>query len=71
MKPHYHVNVDWEMKADCMVWLDFLNELQSVSRPFIDMMGYLCAKDIDFYTDASRGENLGFSCVFKNQWAWG
>ena len=59
------------MKADCMVWLSFLNEPQSVCRPFIDMTAYLSTDEIDFYTDASQAVNLGFGCVYKNHWTWG
>ena len=58
------------MRADYEVWLEFLNEPQSVYMPFIDFSMYLVANEINFFTDASKKETLGFSCVFDNSWTY-
>ena len=36
LKPHYHINVDWEIKSDSKVWLTFLTQdPMAACRPFV------------------------------------
>ena len=70
MKTHYHVKVDHELKADCMVWWEFLQSPESISRPFMDFVHTLIADEIDFFTDASEARNLGFGCIYGPNWAY-
>ena len=43
---------------------------QIVNRPMIDrdLSSYT---DIRFYSDASKAKNLGFGCIFGNNWIFG
>ena len=71
LKQHYHVKVDQELKADCMVWWHFLKRPDAYSRPFMDFTNKLSAVEINFYTDASGAEDKGFGCVFDRSWTFG
>ena len=55
------------MKEDCKMWLQFLNDLSSVARPFInfDKESYY-AEENDFFSDASKGHKMGLGVVFGN-----
>ena len=72
MKPYYHINLDGEFKADCKVWLNFLDkDVQlAVNRPFLDVSPVLQADLLDFYSDASRAEFLGLGCYYDNRWIY-
>ena len=71
MKQHYHIKVNSELKADCRMWQTFLDQLESVCRPFIHFTKNLMANEIYFCTDASGAADLGFGCYFKKQWTNG
>ena len=71
LKQHYHIKVDKEMKADCHVWLDFLQNPTSVCRPIVDFTDTLEADLINFATDASGGNDKGFGCVFNSDCTYG
>ena len=60
-KPHHHINVTKDMKEDLCIWLRFLNEPSVYCRPFIDYSNVLCARDIEWYTDASG--RIGFGGI--------
>ena len=73
LKPHHHIRLDAEFKADCRVWLEFLNndsELDNiVNRPMIDTLGWkVTNQDISFYSDASAATKLGYGCIFDTKW---
>ena len=68
MKQHYHINVDTKLCADCRILMDFLRDDSSLCRPFIDFLNMLVADEIEFFTDASGSQKLGFGCVFGNEW---
>ena len=64
----HHLNLDKEFKADCNMWLKFLNNLASpgIARPFIDVNSPLSTvKIINFTSDAS--ETIGFGSFFNNK----
>lgn len=70
LKQYHHIRVDAEMKEDCSMWLKFFRELDTVSRPFLDFSHILKADSINFFSDASRGKDLGMGCLFDKNWAY-
>ena len=72
MKQHYHVPLDTEFREDCKVWIRFLDSGKgvptAVCRPFIDFSIELSAETLDFYTDSSAHQNLGFGGYFGKRW---
>ena len=66
LKPHHHIRVDQEMRADLQIWLQFLNNPAIYARPFADFSTIHTALDIDMYTDSSGKIGCGGKC--KNQW---
>ena len=74
LKFYHHVKLDAEFKSDFKVWLRFLtdqNLYRIVNRPMIDQNMFTTSKQIAFFTDTSAAENLGYSCVFRNNWTYG
>ena len=67
LKPHHHVRINREMRADLEVWQTFLREPTIYCRPFIDVK---CRNsiDIDMFTDASRNFLLGFGGFCGSSW---
>ena len=55
LKLHHHVKLDAEFKADCRVWLEFLDSrmLSTVSRPYVDMTEDKALLELEFFSDAS------------------
>ena len=67
LRKHHHVNLDREFKEDCQVWLSFLDKsnIMSVCCPFVDLASDNDAKDLFFFTDASKSvRHGGFGTVF-------
>ena len=52
------------------MWLQFLSDLSSVTRPFTDWSKEINVIDIGFATDAAAGKNLGFGCVYNKHWSF-
>ena len=74
LKQHHHVRLDKEFKSDCMVCLNFLtdkNLKRIVCRPMINLNVFTTSKQINFYSDASAANELGYGCVFQNYWLYG
>ena len=58
LKPHHHIAVNSEMKADLCMWSFFMNKPNIYCRPFLD---YVIFPEVTkFYTDASHNFSLGF-----------
>ena len=72
LKQHHHTVVDREFKHDCGIWLQFLNNSNSIvpCRPSIDVEVVHYADQLHFYTDSSANARLGFGCVFGNHWTY-
>ena len=73
LKPYHHVKVDSEFKADCQVWLSFLetNLITSVNRPFVDLVDEEQNQNVlRFYSDASLNPILGFRAWYGSQWTY-
>lgn len=60
LKQHHHIRVDRELRFDCLMWTEFLDNQQMVVHPFVDLAEQLVADEFLFMTDASRNPNLGF-----------
>ena len=70
LKQHYHVNVDAELRTDCQVWIQFLQDERCVCRPFINFHSVLVADELNFFTDAAGAQRLGLGCVFGLEWTF-
>ena len=70
-KQHYRINVDRELKNDCLMWLEFLKKPEAVCRPFINFTTEHSSDVLDFFTDASGKHDHGFGCVFNPSWTYG
>ena len=69
LKPYHHVRLDAEFRQDCLMWIDFLeNQKKGICRPFIDASVSVTAKQLDFYSDVTKGVNLGLGAVFGKRW---
>ena len=68
LKPHHHINMNAEIKCDLSMWLDFIRTPEIYARSFMDFGKDVQAPEIDFYSDASRNEQLGFGGVCGNSW---
>ena len=76
LKFYHHVTVDREFKFDCQMWLTFLEcvseNKQLLCRPFIDFESKsVTARELNFFTDASKKETYGFGAIYKQEWTCG
>ena len=78
LKVYHHVSLGESVLRDCKIWKVFLKQVDryplQLCRPFIDVQKQEVAKTLNFYSDASLSERLGFGAVFNNFWiigAWG
>ena len=62
LKPHHHIRVNAEMRADLTMWLTFLQHPSVFCRPFLDFSKFLVADEIDMYSDASGKIGMGAIC---------
>ena len=72
LKSYHHVLLDREFKKDCKVWLEFLKmENQKViCRPYVDLSETIDAEKLNFFSDASTEEKMGFGCLFQDEFAF-
>ena len=68
LKPHHHLRIDAEMKADLTMWMSFLQHPTVYCRPFLDFSKVLIAEEIDMYSDASGKIGMGAFC--GNAWMY-
>ena len=69
LKPHHHIRVTTEMRADLMMWQQFLRDEPSVyCRGFLDFDSIINADQIQMYSDASRNWTLGVGGICQNSW---
>ena len=76
LKSYHHVRLDAEFKADCLIWLQFLDQQASwadgVNKPMLDILSPdVTSTDINFYSDASASSKLGFGCLLDSKWLRG
>ena len=71
LKPHHHIKIDLGMHEDLGMWLKFLQHPTVYCRPFLDIDKVWHATEISMYSDASRGETLGFGGICEDSWMYG
>ena len=67
-KPHHHTRLRKPIVEDLKMWLTFLNHPSAYSRSFLDFGESRHAREINFYTDASRNFSLGAGGVCGRSW---
>ena len=73
LKHYHHVNIDQELRFDCLVWKLFLDNYKqlAVCHPMINLDQRTCySTELNFYLDASKNKLLGFGAVFGNRWIY-
>ena len=68
LKQHHHIRISGEMRADLMVWQEFLRHPSVYCRSFTDFSTEWNSKDLNFYTDASKNPFLGFGGKYDSHW---
>ena len=72
LRPHHHIRLDAEFKADCNIWKEFLvmqdKNKSLLCRPFVDVSNAPQAETLKFFTDAAKGEQLGMGGVYGAHW---
>lgn len=67
MRQYHHIRVDAELRQDCAVWMEFLNQNDKICRPFVDFSINDPAMIIEMSSDASRNPQLGFGHYLRIQ----
>ena len=62
LKPHHHIRIKAEMRADLTMWSSFLDHPTAYSRPFLDFSSVIIADEIYMYSDASGKIGMGALC---------
>ena len=68
LKPHHHIRIKAEMRADLTMWLAFIEHPTVFSRPFLDFSKTLIADEVDMYSDASG--RLGMGALCQKDWMY-
>ena len=68
MKPHHHLKIKGEIRADLEMWKTFLLLPNVYSRNFIDLDNELTAEKISMYSDASANSQLGCGGISEQEW---
>ena len=71
LKPHHHVRVNGELRADLTMWKQFLYDHTVFACPFLDLNEHLIADQIDMYSDSSKNALLGFGAMCQSSWMYG
>ena len=71
LKPRHHVMLDLKFCLDCVMWENFLTDLQSIVWPFVDMQESVEANTLNFFTDAAAREGLAYGAIFGDKWLFG
>lgn len=69
LRQHHHIRVDKEMRNDCLVWFQFLEMSEAVSRPFLDFTQMYHADILNYYTDGALDPfRIGVGGRFQDRW---
>ena len=68
LKPHHHINVSRTMRLDLTMWLEFLTDSTSYARPFLNFGLIQNADELNWFTDAAKGEDKGCGGICDNKW---
>ena len=70
LKPHHHVRINSELRADLMMWREFLHDPTIFAQPFLDFSSELIADVLKMYSDSSKNPNLGFGAICQHSWMY-
>ena len=62
LKPHHHVKIRPEIRADLTMWLTFLDHDSAYCRSFFEFESNFKSDQLDWYTDASLTLGCGGYC---------
>ena len=68
LKPHHHIRINAEMRADLTMWLTFLQNPAVFCRPFLDFSSILVTDEVDMFSDVSGKIGMGALC--KKAWMY-
>ena len=68
LNPNRHLKLKAENRADLLMWESFLKHPAAFSRDFTDFSEILLAKDLLFYSDASKNKFLGAGGYCERDW---
>ena len=75
LKKFHHISLDQEFKQDCKMWVRFLinSNDEAIARPYTDIITPLSLdfKMLNFTSDTSANELLGFGSFFNGRWFYG
>ena len=71
LKPHHHIRINLEMRADLSMWQTFLCHPSSFARGFLDTANQIQADTIAMASDPSKGKTLGFGAICQDSWTFG
>ena len=66
LKPHHHVSLKQDLKADLKMWICFLQHPAAYCRPFYHLDKDLSSVELDLFTDAAKTKGCGG--YYKDQW---
>ena len=70
MKPHHHVKLSAENRADMETWVKFLKHPSVYCRSFMDFAEITHADELNFYSDASLNPFLGMGARCYRSWMY-
>ena len=70
LKPHHHVKITAELRADLLMWEQFLHHPSVFARPFLDHSSELSVNILDMYSDSLRNPELGFGAICQHSWMY-
>ena len=70
LKPHHHIRINVEMRADLLMWNKFIHHQSIYARGFLDFTP-LQADHILMFSDAAKKVGLGYSGVCEDSWMFG
>ena len=68
LRPHHHIQINGEMRADLSTWLSFVNHSSVFARQFMDFSKFYNAIEISMFSDASKSKVLGMGGVCDSAW---
>ena len=67
-KSYYFIKVSESLKADAMMWLQFLSKFNGDC--FFNYADWVSSENLELFTDAAGSSQLGCGAYFNGQWAY-
>ena len=73
LKAHHHVRLNYSFLQDCQVWVKFLKNAGKIElcHPFRDFDPNIEYVSLNFASDASLNQDLGFGACYNDHWLVG